>query len=264
MVKNLFKETGKVIWNNWNSGTRILELSDKLKPKSKRDAYEIQKNIIVESASPQVGWKIAATSNAGQTHIGVSQPLAGSLLEKNVRASGSSINLKNNLMRVAEVEFAFQMARDLPPRKNKYNREEVISAIDYLIPAIEIPDSRYHDFIKAGELQLIADNACAGFLVLGKPIKKQWGQVDLMKHTVFTYLNNEEKPIKGFGSNVLEDPFLALTWIANELIQYDRQLLKKDIVTTGTCVNPIPITDNHKIFADFGELGQVTTKFINS
>ena len=48
MVKNLFKETGKVIWNNWNSGTRILELSDKLKPKSKRDAYEIQKNIIAE------------------------------------------------------------------------------------------------------------------------------------------------------------------------------------------------------------------------
>ena len=46
---------------------------------------------------------------------------------------------------------------------------EVLDAVDTLHPAIEIPDSRFADYVKAGEAQLIADNACAHLFVLGAP-----------------------------------------------------------------------------------------------
>ncbi len=69
-------------------------------------------------------------------------------------------------MRVAEVEFAFTMGTDLPPRDVPYRLDEVMAAVASLHPAIEIPDSRYRSFTEVGAPQLIADNACAHQFVL--------------------------------------------------------------------------------------------------
>ena len=55
----------------------------------------------------------------------------------------------------------------LPPRAAPYTIEEVLAAVETLHPAIEVPDSRYEDFAKVGAAQLIADNACAHYFVLG-------------------------------------------------------------------------------------------------
>ena len=114
------------------------------------------------------GWKIAATSEAGQKHINVAGPMAGRILQETLIEDGGTASMEGNEMRVAEPEFAFRMRIDLPPRPTPYSVEEVLAAVDTLHPAIEIPDSRFADFIKAGEAQIIADNACAHLFVLGK------------------------------------------------------------------------------------------------
>ena len=62
---------------------------------------------------------------------------------------------------VAEAEFAFRMAVDLPPRGRAYAVDQVLAAVATLHPAIEVPDSRYDDFTLVGAAQLIADNSCA-------------------------------------------------------------------------------------------------------
>ena len=108
-----------------------------------------------------VGWKIAATSAAGQKHIGVDGPLAGPLLANRVLEDGATVPLDGNIMMVAEAEFAFRFARALPKRANPYTQDEVLAAVESLHPAIEVPDSRYNEFVKVGAPQLIADTACA-------------------------------------------------------------------------------------------------------
>ena len=87
-------------------------------------------------------------------------------------------------MRVVEPEFAFMMGNDLPPRDKAYGLSEVLSAIESLHPALEIPDSRFVAFSEAGEAQLIADNACARHFVLGPAAPNNWREVELSKHPV--------------------------------------------------------------------------------
>jgi 2-keto-4-pentenoate hydratase len=212
-----------------------------------------------ESGQKTVGWKIAATSMAGQKHLQVDGPLAGRLLADRVHADGASIPLGNNGMRVAEAEFCFRLGRDLPPRPKPYQSEEVLAAIEDLHPAIEIPDSRYIDFCRAGVAQLIADNACAHHFVLGPAVATDWRAVDLRTHLVRATVNGGEATM-GVGANVLGDPRLAMVWVANELRSQGIGLQAGQLVTTGTAIVPVPITAGSQIVAEFGEFGTVTAE----
>src|SRR4029077_8865550 len=104
-----------------------------------------------------------------------------------------------------EAEFAFRMSRALRPRAESYGVEEVLSAVDSLHPAIEVPDSRYEDFTSVGAAQLIADNACAHLFVLGPATLAPWRGMDLANHLVAgTVLGKQTH--HGRGANVLGDP----------------------------------------------------------
>jgi 2-keto-4-pentenoate hydratase len=161
-----------------------------------------------------------------------------------------------NRMRVSEAEFCFRMAGGLPPREHPYTPAEVMAAVGALHPAIEIPDSRYEDFVHAGAPQLIADFACASRLVLGAPMPERWREVDLAAHPV-RVLRDGVEAARGQGANVLGDPRTALVWIANELSRYGPGLRPGDIVTTGTCVVPVPAAPGERHLADYGALGSL-------
>ena len=258
------KKSAEFLWERWSSGEKTGELPITLKPLNKGDGFQVQRQVIKESGEERVGWKIAATSQAGQRHIRVNGPLVGSLRSSRVIEEGNEIPIENNVMQVAEVEFAFKMSKSLQVKDFPYSRNEVLSAIDCLLPAIEIPDSRFEEFASVGEAQLIADNACAGWLIVGKPCTVNLVNQSLSSHKVLTYVDNSTIPVEGVGSNVLGDPLDAMSWIANELIKYELFLSKGDIVTTGTCLPPIPLTKVSSIKADFGKYGEITARFLKS
>jgi 2-keto-4-pentenoate hydratase len=95
--------------------------------------------------------------------------------------------------------------------------------------------------------------------VLGAPSTANWRSLDLV----------EEKPVitlrgrhfTGHGKNVLGDPRIALTWLANELSQLGVTLRAGQIVTTGTCHPPLPIQSGDVFEADFGSIGRVSVRF---
>ena len=117
--------------------------------------------------------------------------------------------------------------------------QQVLDAVDTLHPAIEIPDSRFADFVGAGAAQIIADNACAHLFVLGPPTTSDWRALDLVEERPIITMRGQQ--FIGHGKNVLGDPRLALTWLANELRQLGITLKAGRIVTTGTCHPPLPI-----------------------
>ena len=200
------------------------------------------------------GWKIAATSAAGQKHIGVDAPLAGPLLANRVLADGAAVSLDGNIMMVAEAEFAFKFGAALPKRANPYTQDEVLGAVRSLHPAIEVPDSRYNDFARVGAPQLIADAACADWFVLGAPTAAEWRARDLIAHScggVPERRTGRDRQRR----NVLGDPRVALTWLVNELRTYADGIAAGQFVTTGTCVIPVPIQRGDKVRVDFGDFG---------
>lgn len=256
MNQEQINESASILWQHWMRSELIDELPAHCRPADRDEAYAIQSKIAHASGQIVYGWKIAATSEAGQKHIGVDGPLAGRLLSDRVVDSGTRLALGPNLMKVAEAEFAFRMREALMPRADDYSMDEVLDAVATLHPAIEIPDSRYSDFVKVGAAQLIADNACACWFVLGPATTADWRKHNLAGHNV-TLWRNDSPVAKGCGANVLGDPRIALTWIANELRSQNIGLQAGEVVTTGTCVLPQAIAPGDTIRADFGEFGSV-------
>ena len=246
-----------LLYRHWSHQTRIEALPSGLRPQTRAEGYGVQAFLEAYSKQPLYGWKIAATSPAGQAHIAVDGPLAGRLLAERVIPDGGSFALGKNLMRVAELEFAFTLARDLPPRPEPYTREEVMGCVAGLHPAIEIPDSRFEPFERAGLAQLVADNACAHLFLLGAAAPESWRDLDLSVHTVQAFRNGQDAGF-GTGANVLGDPRIALTWLVNELSRHGLTLGAGQVVTTGTCIKPLAIAPGERISGDFGVLGRVS------
>lgn len=238
-------------------GAVIAALPDALRPTTRTEGYAVQARIERTSAAPLFGWKIAATSPAGQAHIAVDGPLAGRLLAERVIADGGICPFGANRMRVAEVEFAFRMGATLAPRATPFERDEVLTAVATLHPAVEIPDSRFEPFEQAGAPQLIADNGCANYFVLGPATTADWRAIDLAAHVTSGRIN-DDAPLPGIGRNVLGDPRDALTWLANELSAHGLALAAGQVVTTGTCVIPMPIAPGDRVRGDLGTIGSVS------
>ena len=72
---------------------------------------------------------------------------------------------------------------------------------------------------------------------------------------------NEIQEAEGSGANVLDDPREALSWLVNDVGSRGVSIGAGELVTTGTCVVPVPVSPGDEILADFGVLGQVETRF---
>jgi 2-keto-4-pentenoate hydratase len=257
--KNQIAAASRTLHDHWRAGTKLANLEASQRPRDRAEGYAIQAAIETHSTGKLFGWKIAATSEAGQKHINVDGPMAGRILPETVLPNGGTASMAGNEMRVGEPEFAFRMGMDLVPRASPYTVQEVLDAVATLHPAIEIPDSRFADFVSAGAAQIIADNACAHLFVLGAPTTAKWRALDLVEERPVITLR--AKQFVGNGKNVLGDPRIALAWLANELRLLGVTLRAGEVVTTGTCHPPLPIQSGDAFDADFGAIGKVSVKF---
>jgi 2-keto-4-pentenoate hydratase len=258
------REAADLLWDCWSQGRRLTAIPDEIRPRTREEGYAVQALLEQRTAAPLFGWKIAATSKVGQTHINVTGPLAGRLLAEKVidlsdrTRHAAELPFGVNHMKVVEAEFAFRMGRDLPPREKPYSVDEVLAAVTTFHPAIEVPDSRFDDFTIVGAPQLVADNACAHQFVLGPATDADWRALDLVEHRALGTAG--ELTREGKGANVLGDPRIALTWLANELSGLRLTLKAGEVVTTGTCLVPLPIQPGVDVSMDFGVLGRVATR----
>jgi 2-keto-4-pentenoate hydratase len=257
-------QAAQVVWEHWQSGQALQALPEKCRPSTALQGYLAQAQLPVVSGRVVVGWKIAATSSNGQAHINVSGPMAGRLLSGQVFESGATVPSAGNRMRVAEPEFAFTMGQDLTPQTTPYTQRQVMAAVASLHPALEVPDSRLEPFTAAGEAQLLADNACARHFVLGPAAPDGWRDLDLSTYPVRAKVEHGDQlkySRDGTGGNVLDDPRIALTWLANQLSDLGITLQKGHVVTTGTCMVPLELQPGDSVSADYGLLGRVTMIF---
>ncbi len=237
------------------------DLPEELTPSSRAEGYAVQKHIAALRNDSVCGWKIAATSRAGQAHINVDGPLAGRILAGTVHENGATISLAGNHMRAVELEFAFRMGKKLPPRAEPYTREEALDAVASLHPSMEIPDSRYERFTEAGAAKLIADNACGKEFLFGPEAPGDWRALDLAEYAVTGRVNGKNE-FHGKGSNVLGDPVTALAWLVNELSRHGIPLAAGQFVSTGTCLSPIAVSPGDAVLGDFGLLGRLEARFV--
>lgn len=263
-MTDLHTDAAALLWQHRRAGTKLDALPAALRPADADAGHAVQARLPAVAGDSVAGWKIAATSSAGQAHIGVTGPLAGRILARCVHADGAAFSLAGNGMRVAEPEFVFRFGTDLPAQAAPYTDAEVLAAVSALHVGIEVPDSRFADFVQAGEAQLLADDACALDFVLGAATTADWRTFDLAAHAVQATVHNAgvlRLERGGSGAAVLGDPRLALVWLVNDLCARGISLRSGDFVTTGTCMPPLALEPGDAVVADFGMLGRVAASF---
>lgn len=255
-------DAAHLLWHCRQSGTVIDALPAALRPADAAAGHAIQAALAGVAGHSVVGWKIAATSAAGQAHIQVDGPLPGRILSSFVHPMGATLSLAGNHMRVVEPEFAFRMGSALPPRATPYAVDEVMAAVASLHPAFELPDSRFADFARAGKAQLIADDACCGRFAFGPAVAPSaWRGADLAAHGVLATVHGGDGRVRytrrGEGRALLGDPRTALTWLANELSSLGIGLRAGDWASCGTCMVPLEVQPGDRVVADYGTFGAI-------
>ncbi len=257
-------QAADLLWRHRCAGTTIDRLPDGLRPVDAAAGHAIQAELPSISGLAVVGWKIAATSAAGQAHINVSAPLPGRILSRFVHAVGDAVTLSGNRMRVVEPEFAFRLGTELAPQAAPRTQTEVLAAVASLHPAFEVPDSRYTDFTRAGEAQLLADDACCGEFVFGAAAPEGWRAEDLSAAQVLATVRDASGAVlytrEGVGSAALGDPRVALTWLVNALSALGIPLAAGQFVSTGTCMVPLAVAPGDQVRADYGRFGSIALR----
>lgn len=223
------------------------------------DAYAIQLLQIGElrAAGRTVkGHKVGLTSAAMQRLLGVGEPDYGHLLDDFFHLEHAPIPVERFLQPRIEPEIAFVLKR--PLRGPGVTVPEAIAAVDFVLPALEIVDSRIRDW-RIGLLDTIADNASSGAVVLGST-PTDLRQVDLrLAGGVLT--RNGVVVGTGAGGAILGSPITSLVWLANTVGARGVTLQAGHVILPGAVCAMVPVGAGDTVTATFAGLGSVTARF---
>lgn len=223
------------------------------------DAYAIQQ-LQVDSwtAAGRVlqGHKVGLTSAVMQRQMKVDQPDYGVLRDDMFHVEHGPIDVGAFVAPRVEPEIAFVLRSDLSGPG--VTAAAAAAAVDFVLPALEIIDSRIRDWrISIGDT--IADNASSGGVVLGsRPVRL--GDVDL-RLAGCNLFGNGDLVATGAGGAVLGSPLVSLAWLANTVGAHGVSLRAGQVVLPGSVTAAKPVAAGDTWTATFGGIGTVTARF---
>lgn len=223
------------------------------------DAYRIQLELIrrkVEMGAVIIGKKIGLTSKAMQDMLKVDEPDFGFILNDMMYKDGETVPLDRFIQPKIEFEIAFVLKKDL--KGPGVTIEDVFEATDYVVPAIEIIDSRIEDW-KIKYEDTVADNgSSAAAIIGGKPV--HLSELDLPLQGMVAYKNGEFMD-SAAGAAVMGHPARAVAWLANAIGHYDISLHAGEVILSGALSRAVPIEDGDTFKAEFAKIGSVSATF---
>jgi 2-oxo-hept-3-ene-1,7-dioate hydratase len=244
---------------------QIRQLSQQYPAIDIADAYAIQKAWIeIKVAEGRVvrGHKIGLTSKAMQSSLGIDEPDSGVLLDDMFFADGGLVPTERFIATRVEAELAFVMKHRLAgPQCNLF---DVFNATDFVVPALEILDTRIQRVdpeTKAPRkiFDTIADNAAnAGIVLGGRPLRPL--ETDLRWIGALCSRNGQLEET-GLAAGVLNHPATAVAWLANKIAPNGLALEPGQVVLAGSFIRPIETRKGDTIVADYGPYGTVSCYF---
>ena len=264
MTPNLTLDRGDVearaVWlRDAYLGAPIAPLRESRTGMTAEDAYAIQDantQFWLGQGRNSVGAKIGLTAKAVQKQLGVDQPDFGMLYADMAVPDGDVVAPGRLLQPKVEAEVAFVLART--PNPNALTTAELISCVDYALPAIEIVDSRIANWdIKF--VDTVADNASSGLFVLGtRPVRLD--ALDLRLCGMVLEKNGDPTSF-GAGAACLGNPLHALGWLAAKMAEVGRPLKAGDVILSGALGPMVPVAPGDSVEARIEGLGTVRVSF---
>lgn len=201
--------------------TQIRQLSQDYPAITIADAYAIQKawvDIKLSEGRLVKGHKIGLTSKAMQSALNIDEPDSGVLLDDMFFADGGLVPSDRFIATRVEAELAFVMSKQL--KGPDCTMFDVLNATDFVVPALEILDTRIERVDPATKatrkiFDTIADNAAnAGIVLGGRPIRPL--DADLRWIGALCFKNGQIEET-GLAAGVLNHPATAVAWLANKI-----------------------------------------------
>jgi len=229
------------------------------------DAYAVQKALVAQRSAAGrrvIGWKIGLTSKAMQAALNIDIPDSGVLMDDMLFDSGATVPRGRFIQPRVEAEIAFVMKA--PLAGETVTRADVMAATDYVAPALEILDTRILRADPAtGQTRkvfdTIADNAANAGIVMGAQ-RHGVDAVDLRRVGAILTCDGEVEET-GLGAGVLNDPAMAVVWLAQRMAMYGQRIEAGQVILSGSFIRPVECPPGSRIAADFGDFGHVAVDF---
>ncbi|WP_345335234.1 2-keto-4-pentenoate hydratase [Ferrimonas pelagia] len=219
------------------------------------DAYEIQRLSIEQRCARGerlTGFKLGFTSKAKQEQMGVSDLIWGRLTDAMVIHSGDEIDLSHYVHPRVEPEVAFILDK---PLAGDVSREQAIAAVAWVMPALEVIDSRYRDF-KFSHIDVVADNCSSTGYVLGPKTDLLSFMAERDLADLSMVMTADGEPVaQGRSSAILEDPINALIEAARCLGEYGESLKPGDVLLAGAATAAVALQPGQRIATKVQGLG---------
>lgn len=224
------------------------------------EGYKVQNGVRARYLSDGhriVGWKAGLTSRAKMQQMGVTEPSVGFLTDRMAVADGTSVEMSGLVHPKVECEVAFVLDRDLPAVGCTV--DDVVAATAFVVPAIEIIDSRYENF--QFDLQsVIADNSSSSRFVLGSQ-GRRLSAVDRCTLGL-ALVKNGDLLTTGASAAVMGDPAAAVALVANIVGTLGARLEAGMVVLSGGITEAYAVAPGDHVSARFQHLGTVDVRFI--
>lgn len=238
----------------------IAKLTDEHPGMSVMDGYAVQlelRRLRLSGGHRQTGWKAGLTSRAKMDQMGVGVPSIGFLLESMYYPEGSPIQMANLLHPRVECEIAFVTKARLAG--SSCTCDDVLAATDFVVPALEIIDSRFAGF-KFDLPSVVADNCSAARYVTGG---RAWRPEALDLSTLGVVLEkNGEAAAIGASAAVMGHPADAVALLVRVLDELGLDLPEGSFVMSGAITEAIAVQVGDHVTARFQELGSVGVRFV--
>ncbi|MDY0105328.1 MAG: 2-oxo-3-hexenedioate decarboxylase [Giesbergeria sp.] len=223
------------------------------------DAYAIQDAILARKlarGARVVGLKAGLTSHAKMKQMGVTDPVFGFLVDEYVVPEGATVNVSELIHPKVEPEIAFVLKHAL--KGPGCHIGAVLAATDFVLPGIEVIDSRYRDF-KFDLKSVVADNTSAArFVVGGQALRPE--DVDL--RTVGIVLEKNGQPVAlGAGAAVLGHPAAAIAMLANHLGRRGQEIPAGSLILSGGVTEAVAVAAGDNVNLRVQGMGSVSLRF---
>ena len=224
------------------------------------DAYAIQDAILARKLARGariVGYKAGLTSHAKMKQMNVESPVFGFLVDYFSVPEGAAIKVSDLIHPKVEPEIAFVLKHAL--KGPGCHIGDVLAATDFVMPGIEVIDSRYRDF-KFDLKSVVADNTSAArFTIGGRAVRPE--SVDL--RTVGIVLEKNGQPVAlGAGAAVLGHPAAAIAMLANQLGQRGKELPAGSMILSGGVTEAIAVAPGDNVTLRVQDMGSVSLRFV--
>ncbi|MFM2261731.1 MAG: hypothetical protein RI959_407 [Pseudomonadota bacterium] len=266
LPQNTLTALARQLYDARKNRTQLRHFSKQHPEMTIEDGYAIQREWVkLELADGRSikGRKIGLTSRAMQLSSQITEPDYAPLMDDMFFDSGTDIAVSHFIAPRVEVELAFILARPLEgPNITVF---DVLSATDYVTPALEIIDSRIEQFDRDTRamrkvFDTISDFAAnAGIVLGGRPVRPL--DVDLRWVGALLHKNGVIEET-GLAAGVLGHPANGVAWLANKIAPHGEQLNAGDVVLAGSFTRPTPAAAGDTFHADYGPLGSVSFRFV--